>query len=50
MRCRRRGPMPAGQHREPMLDWNGLFIRGDTSDYNGQTVHGLLLLASHLIM
>jgi hypothetical protein len=31
-------------------DWNGVFISGNTSDYNGQTVYGLLLLASHLIM
>ncbi len=31
-------------------DWNGIFISGNTSDYNGQTVSGVLLLASHLIM
>ncbi len=26
-------------------DWNGVFISGNTSDYAGQTVYGLLLLA-----
>jgi hypothetical protein len=31
-------------------DWNGVFISGNTSYYNGQAVYDPLLLASHLIM
>jgi len=29
-------------------DWNGVFISRKTSDYNGQTVYSLLLLASQV--
>jgi hypothetical protein len=46
----------AGPHRIVALttnsdthDWNGVFTSWNTGDYNGQTVYGLLLLASHLI-